>query len=213
MRLFHSKSLRLFAAILALASFASAADEFKIDPAHSQANFSVKHMLISTVHGRFSNVAGTIIFDEKDPSKCSVEAIIKADSINTDNEARDKHLKSPDFFEVEKYPDITFKSKKVEKRGNQWVAIGTLTIKNVSKDIELPFEIAKLENPRGTRVGVGATTQINRQDYGVSWSRKLDNGGMVVADDVKIELNVEAVAAKPAAAAPPAATPAAPSKK
>ena len=213
MRRFHSKPLRLFAVILMLACVALAADEFKIDPAHSQANFSVKHMLISTVHGRFSSVSGTIVFDEKDPSKCSVEAVIKSDSISTDNEGRDKHLKSPDFFEVEKYPDITFKSKKVEKRGNQWVAIGTLTIKNVSKDIELPFEIAKLENPRGTTIGIGATTQINRQDYGVSWSRKLDNGGMVVADDVKIELNLEAKAPKPGAT-PPAAAPApAPTKK
>ncbi len=204
-----SKSLRLFAALLMLASIAVAADEYKIDPAHSAANFTVKHMLISTVHGRFSSVSGTIVYDEKDPSKSSVEAVIKADSITTDNEGRDKHLKSPDFFEVEKYPEITFKSKRVEKRGNQLVAIGTLTIKNVSKDIELPFEINKLVTPRGAVIGVGANTEVNRQDYGVSWSRKLDNGGMVVADTVKIELNVEAKAAAPAPKPAPAAAPAA----
>jgi polyisoprenoid-binding protein YceI len=208
------KSLRLFAAVLMLVSLALAADEYKIDPAHSAANFSVRHMLISTVHGRFSNVSGTIVFDEKDPSKSSVDAVIKADSINTDNDGRDKHLKSADFFETEKYPDITFKSKKVEKRGNQWVAIGTLTIKNVSKDVELPFEINKLETPRGTLIGVGASTQINRQDYGVSWSRKLDNGGLAVSDDVKIELNLEArAAAKPAPAAAAAPAAPAPAKK
>ena len=208
------KSLRLFAAILMLAGLAFAADEYKIDPAHSAANFSVRHMLISTVHGRFSNVSGTIVFDEKDPSKSSVDAVIKADSINTDNEGRDKHLKSADFFETEKYPEITFKSKKVEKRGNQWVALGTLTIKNVSKDVELPFEIHKLETPRGTLIGVGANTQINRQDYGVSWSRKLDNGGLAVSDDVKIELNLEArAAAKPAPAAAAAPSTPAPAKK
>jgi polyisoprenoid-binding protein YceI len=204
-----SKSLRLFAALLMLAGIALAADEYKIDPAHSAANFTVKHMLISTVHGRFSSVSGTIVYDEKDPSKSSVEAVIKTDSINTDNEGRDKHLKSADFFEVEKYPEITFKSKRVEKRGNQLVAIGTLTIKNVSKEVELPFEINKLVTPRGAVIGIGASTEVNRQDYGVSWSRKLDNGGMVVADNVKIELNVEAKAAAPAPKPAPAAAPAA----
>jgi polyisoprenoid-binding protein YceI len=204
-----TKSLRLFAALLMLAGIALAADEYKIDPAHSAANFTVKHMLISTVHGRFSSVSGTIVYDEKDPSKSSVEAVIKTDSINTDNEGRDKHLKSADFFEVEKYPEITFKSKRVEKRGNQLVAIGTLTIKNVSKDVELPFEINKLVTPRGAVIGIGASTEVNRQDYGVSWSRKLDNGGMVVADNVKIELNVEARAAAPAPKPAPAAAPAA----
>ncbi|HUR36808.1 MAG TPA: YceI family protein [Terriglobales bacterium] len=211
-----SKALRLFAVAFMLVGVSLAADEFKIDPSHSAANFTVKHMLISTVHGRFSSVSGTIVFDEKDPSKCSVDAVIKADSITTDNEGRDKHLKSADFFDVEKFPEITFKSKKVEKRGNQWVAIGTLTMKGVAKDVELPFEVAKLEGPRGTTIGVGATTELNRQDYGVSWSRKLDNGGMVVADTVKIELNLEARAPRPAAAAAPAAAApaaAAPAKK
>jgi polyisoprenoid-binding protein YceI len=212
----NSKALRLFAVVMMLASVALAADQYKIDPAHSAANFTVKHMLISTVHGRFSSVSGTIMYDEKDLSKSSVDAVIKADSINTDNESRDKHLKSGDFFEVEKYPEITFKSKKVEKRGNQLVAIGTLTIKGVSKDVELPFEINKLETARETKIGVGATTEINRQDYGVSWSRKLDNGGMVVADAVKIELNLEARLANPAPAPAAAAAPApapAPAKK
>lgn len=211
MRLLHMKSFRLFGTLLLLAGIALAADEYKIDPAHSAANFSVKHMLISTVHGRFAAVSGTIIYDEKDPSKSSVEAIIKADSVNTDNESRDKHLKSADFFEVEKFPEITFKSKRVEKRGNQLVAIGTLTMKGVSKDIELPFEIAKLNTPRGTLIGVGASTELNRQDYGVSYSRKLDNGGLVVSDTVKIELNLEARAAAPAPA--PAAAAPAPAKK
>ena len=206
MRLLQTKSFRLFGTLLLLAGIALAADEYKIDPAHSAANFSVKHMLISTVHGRFASVSGTIVYDEKDLSKSSVEAVIKADSINTDNEGRDKHLKSADFFEVEKYPEITFKSKRVEKRGNQLVAIGTLSMKGVSKDIELPFEIAKLNTPRGALIGVGATTELNRQDYGVSWSRKLDNGGLAVSDTVKVELNLEARAVAPAAA--PAAAPA-----
>ena len=213
MRISRSTSLRLFPALFLLAGMALAADTFEIDPAHSAANFRVKHMLISTVQGRFSKVSGTIVFDEKDPSKCSVEATIKSDSITTDNEARDKHLKSADFFDVEKYPEITFKSKKVEKRGEQWVAIGTLTMRGVSKDIELPFEVNKLAGPRGTIIGIGAETKLNRQDYGVSWSRKLDNGGMVVADEVKIELNLEAKPPRPAPAAPPAAPAPAPTKK
>jgi polyisoprenoid-binding protein YceI len=205
MRLAVTRSLRLFAATFLFAGLAFAADTFEIDPSHSAANFSVKHMLVSTVHGRFSKVSGTIVFDENDPSKCSVEAVIKTDSINTDNEGRDKHLKSPDFFDAEKFPEITFKSKKVEKRGNQWVALGTLTMRGVAKDIELPFEVAKLAGPRGTIIGVGAATTLNRQEYGVSWSRKLDGGGVVVSDEVKVELNLEGRPPRPAA---PAAAPA-----
>lgn len=204
-----SKTRRLFAVALMLVALAGA-DEYKIDPSHSAATFSVRHMLVTNVHGRFGAMSGTIHFDPKDPSKSSVEAVIKADSINTDNEGRDKHLKSADFFDVEKHPEITFKSTKVEKRGEQWVAIGDFTMKGVTKRIELPFELAQLDTPRGKIIGITATTTLNRQDYGVSWSRKLDNGGLAVSDTVKIEINVEA--RPPAPPRPAAAAPATPPK-
>ena len=200
--------------VLAASTTALAADQYKIDPNHSSATFSVRHMVISNVPGRFSDVSGSIVYDEADVSKSSVEATIKTATITTDNEGRDKHLKSADFFDVEKYPEITFKSKRVEKRGSQLVAIGTLTMKGVSKDIELPFELNKLVTARGTTIGVVAETKLNRQDYGVSWNRAIEGGGAVVSDEVKIALSLEARPA-PSAAKPPAAgaAPAAPATK
>ena len=191
--------------VLALSTAAFAAD-YKIDPNHSSATFNVRHMVISNVPGRFQDVSGTINYDDADVTKSSVEATIKASSITTDNEGRDKHLKSADFFDVEKYPEITFKSKKIEKRGNQLVAIGTFTMKGVSKDIELPFELSKLNTARGTMIGVVAETEINRMDYGVSWNRAVEGGGAVVSEKVKIQLSLEARPAAPAGGAAPAKT-------
>ncbi|HET7871244.1 MAG TPA: YceI family protein, partial [Terriglobales bacterium] len=139
--------------------------------------------------------------DDKDPSKSSVDVTIKSASINTDNGQRDGHLKSPDFLDAQKFPEITFKSKSVEKRADGFVAHGVLTIRGVSKDVDLPF---KLNGPigvgGGNLLGAEATLTINRQDYGVSWSKALDSGGLVVANDVKIDINVEAKQVKPAAA-------------
>jgi len=188
-------------AIVALAGSAFAAEEYKIDPAHSSATFTVRHLMISNVPGRFANVTGTIVYDENDVSKSSVTATIPTNTINTDNDGRDKHLRSADFFDVEKYPEMKFVSKKVEKRGNQLVAIGDLTIKDVTKQVELPFEVVKAKTPFGVVVGATGATKINRKDFNILWSRTMDGGGAVVSDEVKIEFSVEA---KPAAAAKPA---------
>jgi polyisoprenoid-binding protein YceI len=196
-----SKPLYVLATLILLSSLAFSADEYQIDPVHSSATFTVRHMVISNVAGRFGNVTGTIVYDEKNPQNSSVNAVIKTATINTDNTARDNDLKGPNFFDVEKYPDITFKSKKVEKRGDQWVAIGTLTMKDVSKDIELPFDLATLKTARGTRIGVTTETKLNRQDYHLSFNKTLETGGMVVGNDVKIEISIEATPAAPKAAA------------
>ena len=186
---------------LALASTAFAADEYKIDPAHSSATFSVRHLMISNVPGRFGGVTGSIVYDEKDLTKSAVTASIPTNTINTDNDGRDKHLRSADFFDVEKFPEMKFVSKKVEKRGSQLVAIGDLTIKDVTKQVELPFEVVKANTPFGVVVGATGSTKINRKDFNILWSRTMDGGGAVVGDEVKIEFSVEA---KPAAAAKPA---------
>src|SRR5215469_3132183 len=188
-------------AVLALASSAWAADEYKIDPVHSKVGFAVKHMAISTVEGRFTDFNGSILFDDKDPSKSSVSVSIKTSSINTDNTSRDNDLRSPNFLEAEKYPEITFKSKSVEKKGNGYVAHGTLTIKNVSKDVDLAFTLSgPIDTGRGKAMGAEAGLTINRQDYGVTWSKSLAGGELVVANDVAIRINVEARQAAPAAA-------------
>ena len=180
-------------ALFVLTTAAFAADQFQIDPVHSSANFTVRHMMISNVNGRFTDISGTITYDDADVTKSSVTAVIKTASVNTDNSGRDKDLRSARFFDVDKYPEMTFNSKRIEKRGGQLVAIGTLTIKNVSKEVEVPFEISKGKTPMGVRVGVSAALKINRQDFGVSFNATLDGGGLVVSDDVKIELNVEGV--------------------
>ncbi|HEY6274197.1 MAG TPA: YceI family protein [Terriglobales bacterium] len=189
-------------AVLALASSAWAADEYKIDPVHSRVGFAVKHMVINTVHGRFTDFNGAIQFDDKDPSKSSVAVTIKTASINTDNPQRDNDLRSANFLEVEKYPEITFKSKSVEKKGNGFVAHGALTIKAVSQDVDLAFTLGgPLDTGRGKLLGAEAGLTINRQDYGVTWSRTLAGGELIVANDVVIEINVEARQAAPAPAA------------
>jgi len=188
-------------AVLALASSAWAADEYKIDPVHSKVGFAVKHMAISTVEGRFTDFNGSILFDDKDPSKSSVSVTIKTSSINTDNTSRDNDLRSANFLEAEKYPEITFKSKSVEKKGNGFVAHGTLTIKNVSKDVDLAFTLnGPIDTGRGKAMGAEAGLTINRQDYGVTWSKSLPGGELMVANDVTIKINVEARQPAPAAA-------------
>jgi len=177
-------------------AWATPADEYKIDPVHSQVGFAVKHLSVSTVHGRFNDFSGSIILDEKDLSKSSVDVVIKSASINTDNNTRDNDLRSPNFLDVTKFPELTFKSKSVEKKGDGYVAHGTLTIHGVSKDVDLPFTLTgPVSTQRGKALGAEAGLPINRQDYGVA------GGGMMVGNDIKIEISVEAHEAKPPAPA------------
>ena len=194
----HLKTGTIALFMLLFAVSAMAADQYTIDPAHSSATFSVRHMMISTVPGRFSEISGTINYDEKDITKSSVEATIKTASVTTDNQYRDKDLKSANYFDVEKYPEITFKSTKIEKRGEQLVAIGDFTMHGVTKQIELPFEINKATTPRGTVIGATADTKLSRKEYGIT------SGAAMVGDEIKISLSVEGRPAKPAGAAAPA---------
>lgn len=176
----------------------SQAQEYKIDPVHSSATFKVRHMMVSTVVGRFTDVEGTITYDEKDPSKSKVEAVIKTASVNTDSNMRDGDLKS-NYFEVDKYPEMKFTSTKVEKRGDQWVATGPLTIKDVTKTVEIPFDITQANTQFGPAVGVSADFKVNRNDYHVAKASVVDNGA-TVGNEISIELNVEAHQPKPAPA-------------
>lgn len=171
-------------------------DEYKIDPNHSSANFAVKHMMVSTVNGRFTDVEGTINYDPSDVTNSSVKAVIKTATITTDNGTRDNHLKSADFFDVAKYPEIKFESTKIEKRGDQYVAIGNLTIKDVTKQVELPFTVNVAEMNGQKHLGADASLTINRMDYHVDWNKAPGT----VDKNIKITLNVEAAQPKPAAA-------------
>jgi len=191
--------MRRFLAFVAALAFVLplAAQDFKIDPNHSSANFAVKHLLVSTVRGRFAGgVSGTIHLDPADPTKSSVTAVISAATINTDNERRDNDLRSANFFEVEKYPEIKFQSTKIEKRGDGYVAIGNLTMKDVTKEIELPFTFTQAEAKGKKKLGVEASTSLNRYDYNVKW----DPTGATVSKDVKIDLDLEASQVDAAAA-------------
>jgi polyisoprenoid-binding protein YceI len=184
------KLLLLLVAMMATTSLALAADTYTIDGAHSSAAFAVKHLGISTVHGRFSNVSGTILFDAHVPENSSVTAVIKSASLTTDNAQRDKHLNSQDFFDTAKYPEIRFQSTSVRKAGDEkYVAVGMLTIRDVSKQVEIPFTLGQGKGGKGEpRLGVDGALTLNRFDYHVSW----DSTGALVGKDVKIELDVEA---------------------
>lgn len=181
--------------LLIFAGSAFSADKYAIDVDHTSIGFSIKHLMISTVKGKFNDFSGTILYDEKDITKSSVSISIKVESIDTDNKKRDDHLRSADFFDAAKFPEITFKSSKIQKKGKGWVAVGTLTIRGVSKEVTIPFEITgKAKDPWGmTRLGVDAHLKIDRRDFGVAWNKALEGGGLVVGNDVKIELNVEAI--------------------
>ena len=189
---------RFAVAALALVAVAApaAAQTWKIDSAHSSATFTVKHMMVSNVHGRFGKVEGTVVYDGTNLAAAQVDAIIDATTISTDNEKRDAHLKSPDFFDAAGFPTITFKSKRVEAAGaGKFKLIGDLTMRGTTKEVVLDAEgpTAPVSAQGSQRIGVTATTTLNRHDYGVSWSRTMDGGGYVVGDQVKITIELELI--------------------
>ena len=188
----------LFAALLALAASAAHAQatKWQIDPAHSQAEFSIRHMAISNVHGRFGNINGTIVLDEKDITKSSVNAVIDVTTVDTGVAQRDQHLKSPDFFDVAKYPQMTFTSKGLSNANGQLQLTGDLTIHGVTRPVSLALESPGKEqvDPWGkTRRAFSATTTLHRQDFGLVWNGNLKSGDSVIGDDVKVELDIELI--------------------
>ena len=183
---------------LMMSTASTRAAEYEIDKSHTRVGFSVKHMVISTVRGEFTDYEGKIFFDENDVTRSTVEGTIKVASISTSNEKRDEHLRSSDFFDVQNHPEITFKSKRVEKRGDNHVIIGDFTMRGVTREVEIPFKVTgTLVDPwGGERVGIEAAFTLNRKDYGVAWTKTLDNGGLVVSDQVNIELFFQGIKKK-----------------
>jgi len=197
---YMSRLLLVITAAIALSASAFAqAKAWQIDPNHSAAQFSVRHMGISTVRGAFTKVSGTVTYDPADPSKTALEASIDASSVDTRVEKRDNDLRSPNFFDVAKFPTLTFKSKHVEATGTGKLKItGDLTIHGVTKEVVLDVDgpSAPVQDPRGnSHMGASASTKINRKDFGVN------GGSAVVGDEVPITIDVELVSA---AATPPA---------
>lgn len=166
---------------------------YEIDMRHSYIGFKIKHFGITDVPGSFRDFSGTINYDPKDISKSSVNFTAKVTSIDTGVAPRDTHLRSADFFEVEKYPEMTFKTTKVEKKGKDFVVHGDLTLKGVTKSVAIPFTINGIvKDAQGNmKMGISAETMINRQDYGVKWQNKLPDGTLALSDNVKIDLQLE----------------------
>lgn len=170
---------------------------YKIDPAHSSAQFTVRHLMITNVRGSFSGITGTIVIDSDDSSNSSVEAVIDAKTLNTLDPERDAHVKSADFLDVEKYPTITFKSDKVEVTGEGEAKVtGSLTIHGVTRPIVLDVDgpTPESKDPWGNvRVGASAKTKIKRSDFGLTWSSALETGGVVLGDELKLEIDVSLI--------------------
>jgi polyisoprenoid-binding protein YceI len=167
-----------------------------IDSAHTRAEFAVKHMMIATVRGQFTDIQGTVDFDEQTPAKSKIDVKIGAASVNTREEKRDAHLKSPDFFDADKYPYLRFKSKKVQVASeNTGRVIGDLTIRDVTHEIVLDVEYnGAQKSPWGTHnAGFSATAKINRKDWDLNWNVALETGGWLVGDEVKINIEAEII--------------------
>ncbi len=178
-----------------LASWA-APTTWAIDPSHTQSMFSVRHLVVSNVRGQFDKTTGTVTLDDKDVTKSSVEAVIDARTINTREPKRDDHLRSADFFDVANHPNITFKSTKVEKAGEGKLKVtGNLTMRGVTKPVVLDVDLpaATVKDPGGnTRMGFSAVTKLDRQEYGLKWSKAVE-AGPVVGDEIKIEIEGELI--------------------
>ncbi len=182
------------ALLLLLVAGVASADTWKIDPSHSVLEFRVRH-LFSKVGGTFHDWSGTIEFDGEHITKGKVEVEIQAASIDTRNEKRDAHLRTPDFFDVEKYPTLRFVSTEIEPKGDHYALHGDLTLHGVTKPIVIDFEfLGAGQDPWGnTRAGFSGSTTINRKDFGMVWNKALDKGSVMLGDEVTIELEIEAV--------------------
>jgi polyisoprenoid-binding protein YceI len=183
-------------ALLVMLPILAHADTWQIDPAHTNVEFTVRHMMISNVKGQFQKTAGTITVTGSDAASAQIDATIDASSVDTRVERRDMHLKSPDFLDVAKYPTITFKSTKVEADGpNKWKVTGDLTLHGVTKPVVLDVESSGAPVSMGgkTHAGASATTKIKRSDFGLTWNKALESGGVIVGDEVAISIDVEAI--------------------
>ncbi|MGD0000903.1 MAG: YceI family protein [Bryobacteraceae bacterium] len=186
--------IRTYALLLSALALPALAADFDIDSAHSAAQFSVRHLMVSNVRGSFKKLTGKVVFDESNPSATVVQASIDVSTVDTGEPARDTHLKSPDFFDLAKFPTMTFVSRSASRTSQGVDLSGDLTLHGVTKAVVLHVsDITKeIKDPRGMlRIGATATTVINRQDFGMVWNHNLDGGGVVVGNDVTITIDIE----------------------
>jgi polyisoprenoid-binding protein YceI len=176
-----------------------ASERWEIDPAHSGIHFSVRHLVVSKVRGQFNQWKTVLEIDDSDPARSRIEVHVDAASVETHEAKRDAHLRSPDFFDVEKFPELVFKSRLVEKHGDDGYRLtGDLTIRDVTREVVLDIEVGgRVKDPWGNqRVGFAATAAIDRSAFGLTWNMALEAGGVVVGDQVSVEIEVELVRRK-----------------
>lgn len=190
-----SLSILLLTALLGGPAASARATVYEIDSSHTSVQFGVRHLVVSTVRGTLGTVTGEVTIDEANLANSRVEATIDAAGINTRDAKRDDHLRAPDFLDTAKFPTITFRSKKVTAAGkDRWAVVGDLTIKGVTKEVTLDVEGAgtPIQDPFGNvKLGGMARTKIDRQDFGVTWSKTMDNGGLVVGNELDIVIDIE----------------------
>jgi polyisoprenoid-binding protein YceI len=168
---------------------------WQIDPTHTTIGFSVRHAMIAKVRGRFTDFAGSFTLNGDDPANSSAQLTVLLTSVDTQNDDRDNHLRSAEFFDVESFPEMTFISTSVESKGNDFVVTGDLSVHGVTKTVPVKFELVGIsQDPWGnTRIGFEGEAEINRRDFGLEWNVALDTGGVLVSENIKITLDVEAV--------------------
>ena len=191
--MFRRLSLAVAGLVLMAGAASASVDVYVIDAAHSEASFQVRH-LVTKVRGRFTDLSGAVRVDRDNPAASEVEFRIKTASIDTANEQRDTHLRSPDFFDVVKHPEITFRSSDVEPKGDDTYAVtGTLTMHGVSKEVVLFVQhLGFMTGPGGgEKGGFETAVTLDRKDYGIVWNKALDTGGFILGDEVKVEINLE----------------------
>jgi polyisoprenoid-binding protein YceI len=193
-RVFAPCVLCLFLVVPQVRPQQAASEIFLIDPAHSTIAFAVKHMVISTVHGKFKQFSGEITLDETDLTKSSVRVSIQAASLDSGLPKRDDDLRSPDFLDAAQFPQIAFTTDHIEKSGDSYFLVGPLTMHGVSKEVRIPFTFnGEAKDPAGQlRLGATGSLQIDRRQWGISYSKVLDNGGLIAANEVQIQLDIEA---------------------
>lgn len=187
----------LTTSLMLLLAPAAFADTYTVDATHTSVSFKVRHMMVSYTKGKFTKFEGTLNLDDKAPEKSEINVTIDASSVNTELKDRDEHLRSPEFFDTAKYPNITFKSKKVKVvNPHEWKVTGDITIRGVTKEVVLNVsDIGKdVKDPWGNvRRGAVASTKVNRKDFGLQWNKTLEAGGVAVGDDVLIDLDIELI--------------------
>lgn len=192
-------TITVFAGVLAAAQAFAAMERYDVDLDHSTVEFRVAHMVVSKTTGRFMDYSGFIEMDPEAMTVKAIEAVIKTASVNTNHQKRDTHLRTADFFNVEQYPTMTFKMTSYRKTGDDYTAVGDLTLLGVTKAITLVGKFNGVtKDPWGNiRAGFTAEGKLNRKDFGMNWSKTLDSGGLVVGDEVAIKLDIECIKAKP----------------